>query len=172
MAFLSALALVMLTLMGYSSGITLAGTGKDRTPTILDLIFIAGLWVAMFTIRDRLGRGWTIIAGIVGGLAVAGIYTTLIRPRFADKAEEPLPNLSGMNPLRQLWERWKHFAEKLGAAQGRLLMGFFYFLIVTPFGIIMSLLSDPLNRKQPFTQSGWSPFQNSSVTLEEGKKQY
>ena len=172
MEFFSVFALIMLTLVGYSSGIALTSAGKERHPTILDLIIIALLWVTLFSFRPSLGRWWTILAGVVGAGIVAGIYTTILRSNLADKEEAPPPDLAGMNPLRQLWERWKHFAEKMGHSQGQLLMGFFYFIVVTPFGIGNRLLSDPLNHKQPFNQTGWSRFQNNSVTIEESKRQY
>jgi hypothetical protein len=56
--------------------------------------------------------------------------------------------------LKRLWERWKSIAHKIGAFQSRVLLNFFYFLILAPFGLGVKLLSDPLRLKRQ-NRSHW-----------------
>lgn len=55
---------------------------------------------------------------------------------------------------RQLWERWKRIARKIGDFQARALMTIFYFLVVGPVAVALRWRSDPLALK-PRTPRGW-----------------
>jgi len=35
--------------------------------------------------------------------------------------------------LKQLWDKWKIIARKIGDFQARLILGVFYFVLLTPF---------------------------------------
>ena len=48
-----------------------------------------------------------------------------------------------MRVLRRLWQGWKRFGKKVGDFQARLLLTFFYFVILAPFGLGMRA-ADPL----------------------------
>ncbi len=56
MEILSIVALVLLTLVGYSSGATLAGHGKKVTPDLPDVAAVVLLWVAAVAARPILGK--------------------------------------------------------------------------------------------------------------------
>jgi hypothetical protein len=56
---------------------------------------------------------------------------------------------------RQLWERWKRIARKIGDFQARALMTLFYFLILGPTAIALRWRTDPLAIK-PGTPRGWT----------------
>jgi hypothetical protein len=173
MGFISALALIMLTLVGYSSGVVLASSGKKRMPAFIELIFILLLIIFLFRWRETWGEWQTIGSGVLVAGILGAIVVTIRRSDLADEAEPPLPdNFMSMNIFKQLWERWKLFAEKLGNFQSRLIMGYFYFFIVTPFALIMKFGSDPLTLKGTNSQSEWTTFDNTSRTLEESKRQY
>lgn len=43
-----------------------------------------------------------------------------------------------------MWERWKDLAARAAAFQARVLLVIFYWICVTPFAIVVRLLSDPL----------------------------
>ena len=45
--------------------------------------------------------------------------------------------------LRKLWDRWMVLARKIGKFQSRILLTFFYFVIVLPFGLAVRLFADP-----------------------------
>lgn len=182
MGFLSALALVMLTLVGYSSGMTLIGRDKDVQPLIWDLLIVIGLWVAAFALRETLGEGWSLLIWFAAALVIAASLTavrTAGQPAAMPKSELPehVLKLEGhrpaatQGPLRQAWEAWKLFAADMGNVQGRFLMGFFYFIIVTPFGLAFRLFSDSLAIKTVPQASGWVEKEPLGATLEEAKEQ-
>jgi len=75
------------------------------------------------------------------------------------------------NILKRGWRRWTDFAGRMGEVQGRLLMGFFYFLVVTPFGLIARLFTDPLAIKKSPPQSNWHAKESTDLTLEAAKEQ-
>jgi hypothetical protein len=55
---------------------------------------------------------------------------------------------------RQLWERWKRIARKIGDFQARALMTVFYFLVLGPVALGLRWRSDPLAIKAG-TARGW-----------------
>lgn len=182
MALLSAIALVLLTMVGYSSGVTLAGHGRHVLPSIWDLLLLGLTWWGAFQLRAALdARLWGLLGGLLLGLMVGAVATAV---RLAISRDTPLiPESELPEHAREqrvdepaslphrLWQRWNAFAARMGAVQGRLLMGFFYFIIVTPFGLVARLLSDPLQRKRPFASSGWSPKEPADRTLEQAREQ-
>lgn len=184
MEFLSALALVMLTLVGYASGMALVGRERERDvqPFIWDLLLVVGLWVAAFRYRGVIGEGLSLLVWLVAAL-ILGAALTAVRvagqPAAMPKSELPehvlkLDSLTAaipQNPFRRAWEAWKAFAADMGNVQGRFLMGFFYFIIVTPFGLAFRLFSDSLGMKKVPPNSGWSVKEPLGVTLEEAQEQ-
>ena len=168
MNLLSLIALALLTLVGYSAGVTAVGRWRSIAPTIWDLLLVAAIWVAAFMLRGALGH-WLavaaalVVAGIVGGMVTA------VRHGQTPRAV-PLRQTFD-NPLRQLWERWQAFAADMGNYQGRLLMGFFYFVVVTPFGLVMRFAGDPLRLRPLPAQSGWQAKEPMAHTIEEGRRQ-
>ena len=147
MEIISGIALILLTLVGYSGGSVLAGKGRVVAPGLFDVLVTIFLWAGALTTRDGLGRWtavfvWVLVAGLVGALITA-LKRSRLEPEPAkapDYASGPLP--------RRLWESWKAFAARIGDYQGRMLLIWFYFLVVTPFGLITRLFSDPLRTGQ------------------------
>lgn len=58
-----------------------------------------------------------------------------------------------MKFLKRLWEGWKKIAHKIGNFQARVLLGIFYFLLLSPFSIALTL-KDTLALK-PGSSHGW-----------------
>jgi hypothetical protein len=58
-------------------------------------------------------------------------------------------------PLNRLWEK---FAFRLGFVSNHIVLGFFFFLFVLPFGLMLRLFgSDPMQRKlQPKSDTYWT----------------
>jgi uncharacterized membrane protein YqaE (UPF0057 family) len=85
--FLSWLALILLTLVGYSAGAVLALWMRARErvhttdPSLLDTAALILLWVGVILARESgLGRWWAVLLGL--GLAlVVGFVLSLIQPR-------------------------------------------------------------------------------------------
>jgi hypothetical protein len=171
MDFFSALGLVLLTLAGYSSGAVIAGRGKKEPLGLLDLgMGVLFLAMALGT-RSVLGKWIAIpIWFILGGMGSA----LLTKIRFKDDKTKnvvclPLPNKSS---LRRIWDWWKVFATEIGNYQGRVLFAFFYFIVVTPFGIGVRLFSDPLMVKQGRGVTGWLERSSVKHDLESGQDQF
>jgi len=76
-----------------------------------------------------------------------------------------------LSPLRRLWKSWNRFGAQMGAVQGRLLMGFFYFIFVTPFALGYKLASDPLHMKQRPASTTWGPKEALDTTITSAQEQ-
>lgn len=165
MEFIAGLALVLLTLVGYSSGSVLGVRRRTAVPGILDLLVIIALWIAALATRDTLGKWGAILIWLVVGLAL-GWGLTRIRINHYPKAE---PSNAGPG----LWNAWKAFAGRMGNYQSRVLMAFIYFVVVLPFGLAVTLLADPMKLKQVGGNSNWQPKELPlSPSIEEAREQY
>jgi hypothetical protein len=147
MEFISGLALILLTLVGYSSGSALGGSGHDPTPRILDLLVVVVLWIAALATRSTLGKWGAIVIWLVIGLMIGAV---LARIRI-DSYPKAQPYDTGPG----LWNTWKGFSRRMGNYQSRVLMAFIYFIIVLPFGLGVRLVGDPLQIKRAKTGSNW-----------------
>jgi hypothetical protein len=172
MDFISGLALILLTLVGYSSGTVLAGKNKRVNPGLLDLIIVIALWTAALATRPALGKILAILVWLVIGLSVSAILTGLRRGSFPDREQQILAPQGGVAGLRRLWGRWKAFAGEMGNFQGRTILAFFYFFIITPFGIAVRLFGDPLRTRRGGVRSFWIEQQPVSPTLQKAREQF
>jgi hypothetical protein len=73
--------------------------------------------------------------------------------------------------LRRFWERWKLIAHKIGNFQSRVLLNAFYFLILMPFGLGVTLFSDPLRLKLQ-SRSHWSEKITDATPREHARRQF
>lgn len=182
MTILSAIALALLTLVGYSSGVTLASRKQPFLPTLLDLLLVVGLWIVAFWLRARLNHWLVLGIGLALGVLM-GYVATALRLRGNDnryvipKSELPehardkeVADDEG-NILKRLWHRWNAFASVMGNVQARIIMGFFYFFIVTPFGLATRVFSDPLRVKQQPSSSNWVLKDATDMTIEAAQEQ-
>lgn len=58
--------------------------------------------------------------------------------------------------MRRLWEAWKRFGRRVADVQARFLLIFFYFVILSPFALLVRWRSDPLTIKRG-SATGWRP---------------
>jgi hypothetical protein len=65
-----------------------------------------------------------------------------------------------------LWEKWKRLGKRIGDAQARLLLSFFYFVLLSPFALALRRWSDPLAIK-PYTAKGWRARPDDQATPQE-----
>ena len=163
MEFVSGLALILLTLVGYSSGAALGARQRVPLPAWLDLLVIVVLWGAALLSRDSLGR-WTAIAlWLTTGLVISTVLAAIRCNSYAKAKPEP--------PAANLWQAWKRFARRMGNYQSRLLMALLYFTLLLPFGLGVRLLSDPLQIKRR-SASNWQAKQLPvKPTLQEAARQ-
>lgn len=177
---LSIIALVMVTLVGFSSGITLSRKSRPAKIYIIDLVLVVLLWLGAFGTRDVLGHWavigvWLLIAILVGYIKTLLIYfdTVEIMPEseLPEHAIQAAENEQHAGLLRRMWRGWTHFAERMGNIQGRLLMSFFYFIIVTPFALFFQLFNDPLQLQVTEEEATWQPKEQVDLTLREAREQ-
>jgi hypothetical protein len=171
MNFLSGLALVLLTLVGYSIGSVLFGSGRKVMPGRADVIITLILWIGAFITLSFLEKLWAILLWLaIGFIAGTIVFANKRNHLPIEKTEEN--SAAKVTGLRSLWERWKAFGHKMGDFQGRLLLFWFYFIIVTPFGLIMRLFSDPLDLHLGKEISHWRPRPSADAKLEDVKRQF
>jgi len=149
MDFVKSLALVLLTLVGYSSGSVLGAGRRTPVPGILDLLVIILLWMAALATQNTLGKWLAIGVWLALGLVVGWV---LARLRMAGYAKAQSHGTGS-----GLWHTWKGFARRMGNYQSRVLMAFIYFTVVLPFGLGMRLLADPLGVREAGGISNWQP---------------
>jgi hypothetical protein len=172
MDFISDMALVLLTLVGYSMGAVLGSRDKSATPQPLDLGVIVMLWIAALASRASLGRWaaiglWLIAAGLVSfGL------TSLRRNKMPARATSATISIQEGGSLKGLWESWKGFAREMGNYQSRMLLTFFYFVAVAPFGLLVRLFGDPLQTKLSAGPSFWVTRAPVNTELDEARRQF
>jgi hypothetical protein len=74
--------------------------------------------------------------------------------------------------MRSLWERWKRFGRKIGDIQARLLLTFFYFVLMSPFALALRRWSDPLAIKSG-SPRGWQPkVEQDGSSVEKATRQF
>jgi hypothetical protein len=76
--------------------------------------------------------------------------------------------------LRKLWSHWLVLAYKIGQFQSRIILTLFYFILVTPFGLVTRIFTDPLHirrRSLDSAQSGWVARETRDVDLAASQKQ-
>jgi hypothetical protein len=66
----------------------------------------------------------------------------------------PLATTNPPGLLRRLWHGWKRVGKTIGDFQARVLLTVFYFVVVAPFAVGITLLGDPLAVK-PRSPRGW-----------------
>ena len=165
MEILSAIALILLTLVGYSGGSVLAAGPRKAAPGVLDLFLNLVLWVGALMTRTDLGRWLAVLVWIGVGLLVGAIIT------FVRRASLPLGEEQAAAP--GLWQRWLRFSRKLGDFQGRIFLTWFYFIIVTPFGIIARLFSNRMHRRMPAGSSAWHARTSAAAPdVDEARRQF
>lgn len=93
MEFLSWLALILLTLTGYSAGAVLALWARSgervhtTDPSLLDVAVVILLWVGAVLVRSAgLGRWWSILLAFVVALVIGAILARLQPRRDAAKS--------------------------------------------------------------------------------------
>ena len=70
---------------------------------------------------------------------------------------------------RTWMDRWMAGVRTLGNINAWIILTLFYFLILSPFGIIYRLVADPLRRKR--RTSSWDPLPSQYDRLEDATKQ-
>jgi hypothetical protein len=172
MDFLSGLALVLLTLVGYSMGAVIGAKDRLPAPQWLDLAVVVVLWVSAIFSRSALGKWIAIGVWLVAGGLVSFVLSSARRNKMPSKTKKAaIPGQEG-KLFRRLWEDWKGFATEMGNYQSRMLLAFFYFLIITPFGVLVRLFGDPLRTRFSTNLSFWDKRPSINSGLDEARRQF
>jgi hypothetical protein len=171
MEFFSAVALMLLTLVGYSSGSVLGGRGRKITPSLLDPVIVVALWAGVLYYREDLGKWRAILCGLLVGILV-GLVTAVLRRRSWPVRSIDSPSITSEHAFQKVWRRWKAFAVQMGNFQSRILLTLFYFIIVTPFGLLVRLFSDPLQMRRSGQPPLWAERPASDAHLEDARRQF
>ena len=165
MDLIAGLALVLLTLVGYSSGSVLGAKGRMVVPTITDLLVVVILWIAALATRDALGKWMAVGTWLTVGLVLGAV--------LAWARADSYPKAAPLNAGSGLWNIWKGFARKMGNYQSRALIAFVYFSVVVPFGLGVTFLADPLKVKRAHGNSNWQPKESPlKPSIGEARRQF
>lgn len=176
MELLSTIALVLLTLVGYSSGTVLVARPKRPVPALLDLLIVVALWALALAFREDIGRWWSLLAGVSIGMAV-GAARAALHPHGQDPAQSGLRRPADHGHAGAVGRRgplgaWTRFAAEMGNFQGRMLVSFFYFIVLAPFAIASRPFTDPLRLRTPAAGSSWLPAEARSADLSAARRQF
>jgi hypothetical protein len=76
-----------------------------------------------------------------------------------------------MGFLRKIWRGWMRFGHFMGDIVGRVVMTLFYFTLLLPFGLIITLFGDPLDMKHDKAPA-WQARTTGDRNLEEARRQF
>lgn len=172
MDFIGGLAVILLALVGYSIGAVIGAKDRSPTPRLVDLLVIVALWtIALFSLSS-LSKWAAVGISLVASGMLSFLMSRARRNDLPSKAQKTVAADQGGSFQRRLWERWKAFAAEMGNYQGRVLLAFFYFAVVTLFGTILRLTGDPLNTKISTDETFWGNHPPVSDHLNGAKRQF
>jgi len=173
---LSYIVLVLLSLVGYSGGATIrAGKKVDLKPVLLDLVLVALIWAgALYSRLTYDFNKWLLILVWVGISVVVGIvavsFRRLQRENESQQQETKYPS-AGI--FKRLWHRWTGFSKRMGNFQSRVMLSFFFFIIVSPVAVLIKLFGDPLSiKRKKAMDTYWSDKTLSSKEIEDYRRQF
>ena len=76
-----------------------------------------------------------------------------------------------MGLLNKFWRGWLRFGHLMGDIVGRVVLTIFYFTIMLPFSLIVTLFSDPLDMKKRKAPA-WQARTTGDRNLEEARRQF
>ena len=176
MEVLSFVVLILLSLVGYSAGAAgRAGKNTDLKPTIMDLMLVAFIWVgAIYTRLVYDFNKWLLILVWVAVSAVLGLVAVSFRRlsrKIPSTQEDPDEVPSAF--FKRLWHRWTGFSKRMGSFQSRIILSFFFFVLISPAALIIKVLGDPLRiKKIEGADSHWLAKTPSSQELEDFRRQF
>ncbi len=175
METLSFIILILLTLVGFSAGsVFRAGKNVDLKPQIIDLVIIILLWSGVIYSRLTfdLNRWLMILIGVTIGFFI-GFLSVL--PRKLVKTEVPTENVmetASLNFFKKLWRIWEAFSRRMGSYQSRVMLSFFFFVIISPAAIILKIFSDPLKIKKKNLDTFWQTREKTQDDIERARRQF
>jgi hypothetical protein len=175
MEILGYIALILLTLVGYSGGVVgKAGRSVVIKPQVIDLFLILILWVAGFASKLTVALNkWLLVFLWVIFAILVGICRAFLRKKAKDTKSVPEePDDLPSNFVRRLWSTWERFGHRLGSFQSLVILSFLFFIIVSPFAIAVKWFSDPLRIKRQTQKSFWHIRGEERPDIEHYRRQF
>jgi hypothetical protein len=169
LTFLSGLALVLLTLVGYTSGAASMAQRRQPVPFLIDLPVIGALWAGGFLLPPGLGHWARIVVAFAAAFGLSAIFTLLRRNALPPAPKPSLDSQPSTLNSRRLLNGWKAFSRRMGNYQGRLILAFFYFVVVLPFGLLVRLFADPLALRR---DAAWRDRPGGPGDIEQSRLQF
>jgi len=172
---LSYVALILLSLVGYSGGaVGKAGPHIELRPKIIDLVLVIAIWTgAIYSRAAQDINKWMLILIWVILSIIFGVSAVSLRrpPEETDLKQKALAQ-APVNVFVKIWQIWSEFSRRMGSFQSRILLSLLYFMAVTPFAVAAKMLSDPLNLKFQRRSSWWIPKKESESEIDQFRKQF
>ena len=74
--------------------------------------------------------------------------------------------------LRKIWHAWKRLGQFMGDILARVVLTLFYFTIFLPFGLAVTVLSDPLRMRRLRPTPFWLARETGDQNLDEARRQF
>jgi hypothetical protein len=150
MGIFSFLVLILLSLVGYSAGVTIRSRKFiEPKPRLVDLVLVAIIWIGAIYSRAALSvnRWLLILVWFILGLAI-GYLSHWPQKTGAKKLPSVQKRQDGPGKIaKRFWNNWSDFSKKMGNFQSRILLSFFFFIFVTPIALLIRAFADPLRIK-------------------------
>jgi len=142
MGFLSVIAQILLTIVGYSLGALAAGKRKVVIPALVDIAALTAIVAAVYAIPHGLS-GWIVkITGIAAGFGL-GLLLTLMRRRGFPEADTAQV-AAAAGTLKRIRVGMQAFGMRMGNYTSRVMLAVFYLVLIGPFAILTRLLKNPI----------------------------
>jgi len=164
------IALILLVLVGYSSGAAIGARGRVASPSLIDLGLIVVGWSVALILQPSLGKWLSILLWMLAAGVIAWAWTRVRCPTLPVDKTAKLPQ--SKSSLKRLGHGWTSFARRMGNFQGRVLLAFFYFVLVTPFALLVRLFGDPLHIQARHASSFWLDRPQADADLEQLRSQF
>ena len=165
METLSILALILISMFAYSAGaVSSAALRIEPKPQLADLFFLLLIWTG--AIWTRLALDWNKWLLMLGWLVLAYLAGRLSWLKRSKK----LPQRQ--DGPKKLWFQWKAFSRRTGGFQSRLILSFFFFLAVAPFGLAVKIFRDPLRLRKGHQETYWLDKKETADDLEQSRRQF
>ena len=172
---LSFIALILLSLVGYSGGAAgRAGKNVDLKPKIIDLVLVAVIWAgAIYSrITQDLDKWLLILIWLILSIILSVIAVSLRKlPEEKSPSQKALPKTPA-NAFKKIWQSWNDFSKRMGSFQSRILLSLFFFILISPFALAVKVFSDPLHIKYQSRTSWWIPKKEIKNELEQYRRQF
>ena len=174
MDIISFIALILLSLVGYSGGaVGVVGKSVNLKPQIIDLILIGTVWTGAIYSRITLNvNKWVLILVWIAFSIIMGILTISFRKLTKENQSTNDVRTMKTNTIKKLYQSWKNFSERMGNFQNRIILSLFFFIFVSPFALAMKIFSDPLKIKKRRKKSHWLPKKEMKIELEQFRRQF